>query len=118
MGRLGDSSMVIRSSVGLFNSFQERGYNVQSGVLGPPFAPTVATFQDSLFFPTTPNTYETTYAFGGPTDRTEDNGGPSTGAFRRSPARLRGRVDSERAIPSRQKYGDRDFPTRAIMAYI
>ena len=71
--------MVIRSSVGLFNSFQERGYNVQSGVLGPPFAPTVATFQDSLFFPTTPNTYETTYAFGGPTDRTEDNGGPSTG---------------------------------------
>ena len=75
----GDSRMVIRSSVGLFNSFQERGYNVQSGVLGPPFAPTVATFQDSLFFPTTPNTYETTYAFGGPTDRTEDNGGPSTG---------------------------------------
>lgn len=75
---LGNSKMVIRSSVGLFNNFQERGYNVQSGVLGPPFAPTVATFQDSLFFPTTPNTYESTYAFGGPPDRTEDNGGPST----------------------------------------
>lgn len=75
---LGDSRLVIRSSAGLFNSFQERGYSVESGSLGPPFAPTVATFQDSLFFPTTPNTYETTYAFGGPTDRTSDNGGPST----------------------------------------
>jgi hypothetical protein len=76
---LGNSKMVVRSSVGLFNNFQERGYNVQSGVLGPPFAPTVGTFQDSLFFPTTPNTYESTYAFGGPPDRTSDNGGPSTG---------------------------------------
>ena len=75
----GDARLVVRGSVGLFNSFQERGYNVQSGSLGPPFAPTVGTFQDSLFFPTTPNTYETTYAFGGPPDRTTDNGGPSTG---------------------------------------
>ena len=77
----GDSRTVIRSSFGLFNNFQERGYDVQSGVLGPPFAPTIGTFQDSLFFPTTPNTYETTFAFGGPTDRTTDNGGPSTGGI-------------------------------------
>ncbi len=76
---LGDSRLVMHGSMGLFNSFQERGYSVESGSLGPPFAPTVATFQDSLFFPTTPNTYETTYAFGGPTNRTSDNGGPSTG---------------------------------------
>ena len=76
---LGDSRFVLRGSAGLFNSFQERGYSVESGSLGPPFAPTVATFQDSLFFPTTPNTYETTYAFGGPPNRTSDNGGPSTG---------------------------------------
>jgi hypothetical protein len=69
---------VVRGSVGLYNSFQERGYSVESGSLGPPFAPTVATFQDSLYFPTTPNTYETTFAFGGPIDRTSDNGGPST----------------------------------------
>ncbi len=75
----GDSHLVVRSSAGLFNSFQERGYSVESGSLGPPFAPTIGTFQDSLFFPTTPNTYESTYAFGGPPDRTTDNGGPSTG---------------------------------------
>lgn len=75
----GDQRLVVRSSFGIFNNFQERGYNVQSGVLGPPFAPTIGTFQDSIFFPTTPNTYESTFAFGGPPDRTEDNGGPSTG---------------------------------------
>ena len=76
---LGNSRAVVRGSAGLFNSFQERGYSVESGSLGPPFAPTVGTFQDSLFFPTTPNTYESTYAFGGPPNRTLDNGGPSTG---------------------------------------
>ncbi len=74
----GNQRMVVRSSAGIFNSFQERGYNVESGSLGPPFAPTVATFQDSLFFPTTPLTYENAFAFGGPSDRTTDNGGPST----------------------------------------
>jgi hypothetical protein len=75
----GHQLSVIRSSFGIFNNFQERGYNVQSGVLGPPFAPTIGTFQDSLFFPTTPMTYENVFASGGPVDRTTDNGGPSTG---------------------------------------
>ena len=73
--------MVVRSSVGLFDNFQERGYNVQSGVLGPPFAPTVGTFQDSLFFPTTPNTYESTYAFGGLRIAQRTMEGPPLGAF-------------------------------------
>ena len=75
----GRKHLVVRSSAGIFNSFQERGYNVESGSLGSPFAPTVATFQDSLFFPTTPLTYENAFAFGGPSNRTTDNGGPSTG---------------------------------------
>ncbi len=71
--------LVVRSSFGLFNNFQERGYAVQSGVLGPPFAPTIANFQDSLFEPNLPPlTYENTYATGGPPTRPPDNGGPST----------------------------------------
>jgi hypothetical protein len=74
----GSKRLVVRGSAGIFNSFQERGYSVESGSLGPPFAPTVATFQDSLFFPTTPLTYENAFAFGGPSNRTSDNGGPST----------------------------------------
>jgi Carboxypeptidase regulatory-like domain len=64
---LGNSRVVVRGGFGIFNNFQERGYTAESNRLGPPFAPTVASFQNALFDPALPPlTYENTFTTGGP----------------------------------------------------
>lgn len=73
------SKLVVRAAGGIYTNLQERPYEVSSNRLGPPFAPTIVSFQNTLFVPgLTPLTYENVFAQGGPADRPASDGGPST----------------------------------------
>jgi hypothetical protein len=76
---LGNSRVIVRGAYGIFNNLRERHYATSSSRLGPPFAPTVVSFQNSLFTNFfSPLTYENVYSGGGPPDRPASDGGPST----------------------------------------
>lgn len=75
-----NARFIVRGGAGLFTNLQERPYEVSSNRLGPPFAPTIVSFQNALFVPgLTPLTYENVFAQGGPANRPASDGGPSTG---------------------------------------
>jgi len=76
---LRNSRLVVRGGFGIFINLAEQFYSRASARLGPPFAPTIASFQNSLFVPSlSPLTYENAFSNGGPLDRPATDGGPST----------------------------------------